>query len=201
MLAGFLAVMAILLVLSSLVLPAWLPSFVSGLSRYQAYTSIYREGRSPLGVVVSYLLPAQLSPSAALLISLALIAYLIYVWIQSFRGLTDAWGALFMTIILSLLVPVQTGTTNQVLLLLPLAYLLCRWGRSRLAAISLPLILALGPWALFLSTFWQRNGEHAIMSAPLPLVTLAMLWWSQRQTDGASSIPMGQVLSPREKTG
>lgn len=201
MLAGFLAVMAILLILSSLVLPSWLASFVTGLSRYQAYTSIYREGRSPLGALIGYVSPPQLFPWATLLASLALVGYLVYVWIQMFRGHVDACRALFITIIVSLLVPVQTGTTNQVLLLLPLTYLLCRWGRNRLAAVSLPLILALGPWVLFLSTFWLRNGEHAIMAAPLPLVTLAMLWWAQRHNGRASSIPVGQLRSPGKKTG
>ncbi len=183
-LAGFLAVMGILLLVSWFLLPSWIPSFITGLGRYQAYTSIYREGRSPLGVLVACLFPLQVSSWATLLISLALGGYLIYEWVEAFRGRGDTFQALFLTIIVTLLVPVQTGTTNQVFLLVPFVYWLSRWSKRRWVAISLSLILVLGPWVLFLSTFFQRNGEHAIMAVPLPLVALGMLWWRRKATDG-----------------
>lgn len=181
--AAFLAVMAILLFFSSLVLPSWLQSFITGLGRYQAYTSIYREGRSPLGVVMGYLFPSLLSPWATLSASLALVGYMVYVWIQSLRERIGVCEALSTTIVVTLLVPAQTGTTNQVLLLLPLFYWLYQWHRNRVPALSLSLVVLVGPWMLFLLTFWQRNGEHAIVAAPLPLLTLAMVWWKKTRTD------------------
>lgn len=193
-LIGFFAVLAILVVLSSLVLPTWIPSFVGALSRYQDYTSIYREGRSPLGVLAHYLLPSRLSEWATVVSSLALAGYLAYMWISVFRGQVDALQAFFLTIIVSLLIPVQTGTTNQVMLLLPFMYWLSRWRRSPLVAIPVSLLLLLGPWLLFLWTFGQRNGESAAMVVPLPLITLALLWWRKKQdTDHHPAIAVGQV--------
>jgi len=196
---GFLAVMAALLLLSSLVLPTWIPSFITGLTRYQAYTSIYREGRSPLGVLVHYLLPSELSSLVTLLISLALGGYLIYVWVKAYRGRGDTFQALFLTIIVTLLVPVQTGTSNQVLLLIPFMFWLSECSKRRWVATSLSLFLLLGSWFLFLSTFPQRNGEHSIMVVPLPLVALAVLWWRRKGSDG-QRIAVGQISRLGEKT-
>lgn len=183
-LGGFLAAMGILLLLSSLLLPTWIPSFVTGLSQYQAYTSIYRAGRSPVGLLVACLFPSQISSWVTLLISLALGVYLMYEWTKAFRGRGDNFQALFLTIIVTLLIPVQTGTGNQPLLLAPAIYCLSRWNKGRWAAVSVFLILLLGPWVLFLSTYWQRNGEHPIMAIPLPLISLAMLWWRRMKSVG-----------------
>jgi len=180
---AFFAAVTVLLLISFLALPTWLHSFITGLGHYQAYTSIYREGRSPLGVVMDHLLPSPLSSWAALLASLALVGYMVYVCIQSLRERADVCRALFTTIIVTLLIPAQTGTANQVLLILPLIYWLCQRRRNRVTALSLSLVLLAGPWILFLSTFWQRNGEHAIMAAPLPLITLAMLWCRKTPID------------------
>ena len=198
---AFFALMGILLLISSFVLPTWLPSFITGLGRYQAYTSIYTEGRSPLGVVTSYVLPSRLSSWATLLASLALMGYLLHVWIRSLMGRGEACRALFLTIIVTLLVPAQTGTTNQVLLLLPLTYWLYQWRGSRLATLSLSSVLLVGPWILFLSTFWQRNGEHAIMAAPLPLLTLAILWWNRSPADQSSSVLADHISQPHDRIG
>jgi hypothetical protein len=200
-LGGFLVAMAVLLVLSSFLLPTWIPSFITALSRYQAYTSIYREGRSPLGVLVHCLFPSQLSSWTTLLITLALGGYLIYEWIKTLKGNGDTLQALFLTIIVTLLVPVQTGTTNQVLLLLPFVFWLSKWRKRRWLAPSLSLILLVGPWALFLLTYPLGNGEHPIMVVPLPLAALAMLWRRKKETDGGSRIAMGQAFSPDEKMG
>lgn len=198
---AFFALMGTLLLLSSFVLPTWLPSFITGLGRYQAYTSIYMEGRSPLGVVISYALPSRLSSTATLLASLALMGYLVQVWIRSLMGRGEACRALFLTIIVTLLVPAQTGTTNQVLLLLPLTYWLYQWRGSRLATLSLSSVLLVGPWILFLSTFWQRDGEHAIMAAPLPLLTLAILWWNRSPADESPSVLADHIPQPHDRIG
>ncbi len=179
-LGGFVAVMAILLLIPSLLLPSWIPSFITGLGRYQAYTSIYREGRSPLGILADCLFPLQVSSWATLLVSLALGAYLIYEWVKALRGRGDTFQALFLTIIVTFLIPAETGTGNQPLLLLPLVYWLSRWSESRWVAISLSSLLLLGPWVLFLLTV-QGNLEHPIMGVPLPLVTLGMLWCSKER--------------------
>ena len=179
-LAGFLSTMAILLILTSALVPTWIPSFVSGLASYQSYTSIYREGRSPLGVLINYLLPPGLAWPATVLLSFTILAYVSYAWIKSFRQQGDAWVALFVTIIATLLLPAQTGTTNQVLLLLPILYWLAEPRLARSARAALLSLLLAAPWALFLLTFAQRNGEHAVVSVPLPLIATGLLWWREK---------------------
>ncbi len=181
-LGGFLAVMSLLLLLPSLLLPTWIPSFFAGLSRYQAYSSLYTGSRSPLQILLDLLLPSEISFQSTLLLSLILGGYLIYGWVKALRDQRGIFQALFLTIIVTLLIPVQTGTTNQVLLLLPLIYWLSRWTKRRWVTISLSLALLLGPWVLFLLTV-QGDAEQPIMFPPLPLVTLAMLWWRRSEID------------------
>jgi len=128
----------------------------------------------PLGILLDFLFPSELSFWATLLISLILGGYLIYRWVKALRGSGDTSQALFLTIIVTLLIPVQTGTTNQVLLLLPLIFWLAQWAERRWVAISLSLILLLGPWTLFLATV-QGDAEQPVMFLPLPLFTLTYL--------------------------
>jgi len=184
-LGGFLAVMGVLLLLPSFILPAWIPSFLGGLSRYQAYTNIYTGSRSPLGILFDFLFPSQLSSWATLLISLLLGGYTIYKWVQALRGRGDILQTILLTIIITLLLPVQTGTTNQVLLLLPFL-LLFRVMRERydvppLITSLLQAILLLGPWVLFIVTLGPAKAdqlgrlEHPIMFVPLPMAALIAL--------------------------
>jgi hypothetical protein len=100
--------------------------------------------------------------------------------------------ALILTIIVTLLIPAETGTSNQVLLLLPFVYWLSRWSKRRWLGISLSLILLLGPWLVFLSTV-HGNLEHPIMALPLPVITLAMLWWIREETDGQLGLTRRQT--------
>lgn len=180
-LAGFVSMMAVLLTVTSALLPSWIPSFLSGLVSYQSYTSIYREGRSPLGVLVSHVMPPNLVSPATLLLSIPILAYVCYVWRKSCRRQGDAWLALSFTIIATLLLPAQTGSTNQVLLLLPIVYWLAGPRIARTAKVVLGSLLLVAPWVLFLLTFAQRNGEHAMVSVPLPLMVIGLLWWRQRE--------------------
>jgi len=173
-LGGFLATLVILLLLPSLLLPTWIRSFLAGLSRYQAYTSTYTGGRSPLRILFDLLLPSSLSLGATLLISLLLGGYMIYKWVRALRGRGDIFQAIFFTIIITLLIPVQTGTTNQVLLLLPLIFWLAQWAERRWVAIPLSLALLLGPWALFWATV-RGDAEQSVMFLPLPFFCLAVI--------------------------
>ncbi len=182
-LLGFLAGMGILLLLSWLALPTWMRSFVTNLGQYQAYTTLYRGGRSPLGVLADYLLPPHLSSTATLLISLLLLGYLISEWVRVFTPHGSTFRALLLTIIATLLIPAETGTSNQVLLLLPVVYWLSQSSKKPWPAVSLFGVLLVGPWLLFLLTV-QGNLEHPIMSPVLPLVTLATLGWSRKETHG-----------------
>lgn len=134
-----------------------------------------------MGVIFAYLLPSGLAAPAAGLVSIALLAYLAYAWIVSIRRQANTCQTLFLTMVMTLLIPAQTGTTNQVLLLLPIIYLLARNHGSRAIRLALSSLLLLGPWLLFLLTFPVSNGEHALMSVPLPAFTLAVLPWTAQQ--------------------
>jgi hypothetical protein len=181
-LGGFVAAMASLLAVTSIVLPTWIPSFLAGLTSYESYTSIYREGRSPLGVLLTYLFPSVADSILVPAISIGVLTALVCVWIVPLKRPDIWWHAFTLTIILSLILPAQTGTTNQVLLLLPIVYLLARWSAGRAMRLLLSLTLLVVPWALFILTFFVRSGEHAIMSIVLPLFTLVLLWPMPRET-------------------
>ena len=216
--AGFLAVMGVLLLLPSFLLPTWILSFITGLNRYQAYTSTYTGGRSPLRILFDLLLPSSLSLEATLLISLLLGGYMIYKWVRALRGRGDIFQAIFFTIIITLLLPVQTGTTNQVLLLLPFL-LLFRVLRKRYSltppiALSLQAILLFGPWVLFILTLGPAKAdqlgplEHPVMFVCLPLAALIALVtvrknWLSPRTIGGRSIerpPSSALPNPDHKT-
>jgi hypothetical protein len=177
---SFFSTMAILIVVTSAVLPTWIPSFLSGLVSYGSYTSIYREGRSPLGVLINYLVPTNLTSSITTLVSIGLLAFVIYAWSRSLRRGEASCGTLTLIIVVTLLLPAQTGTTNQVLLLLPILNWLAEPSIGRGAKAGVSSLLLFGPWLLFLLTFAQRNGEHAIVSIPLPLAAIGLLWWVKR---------------------
>ncbi len=179
--AAFLCAMAVLVLVSFIVLPTWIPSFVAGLSSYQSYTSIYREGRSPLGVIAGYLLPSEFAAPATVLISVALVGGMIYAWIVSSKTRVNTCQPLFFTMVVTLLIPAQTGTTNQVLLMMPIVYALALFPASRVLRVAMPLLLLVGPWVLFLLAFSARDGEHGIVSVPLPIATLAVLQWTAKR--------------------
>ncbi|MFQ6000465.1 MAG: glycosyltransferase family 87 protein [Anaerolineae bacterium] len=171
---GFIVMMMALLLISTLILPSWVPGFLAGLGQYRLYTGKYTGSRSPLEILFASLLPTSIPSRAAVFVSLLLGGYLIYRWGQVVKDKEQFWPAIFMTIIVTLLIPVQTGTTNQVLLLLPLVFWLAQWAKRWWVAISLSLALLLGPWALFLVTV-QGDAEQPVMFLPLPLFALTYL--------------------------
>jgi hypothetical protein len=177
-LVAFLCTIVVLVGLCLIVLPSWIPSFLAGLGSYQSYTSIYREGNSPLGVIFAYLLPRGLAVPVAGLASIALVACLACAWIVSIRKQVNTYQTLFLTIAITLLIPAQTGTTNQILLLLPIIYLLAQYPGNRAIHLAMPSLLLVGPWLLFLLSFAASQGEHALMSVPLPVLSLAVLPWT-----------------------
>ena len=190
---AFLCVMALLLAITSTVLPGWIRPFISGLTSYHSYTSIYRGGTSPIGYMVNALLPASLSGVVTLAVSLGLLAWLTYACYAAFTGRLRPSTTFSLAVVATLLLPGETGTTNQVLLLLPILYFLAEPRIARSVRTALACFLLAAPWALFLLTFAQRNGEHAVVSVPLPLIVLGLLWWGER--------PGRPACSPEKRDG
>jgi len=178
--SAFLSTMALLLAITTMALSGWIRSFVSGLTSYHSYTGIYRGGTSPIGYLVSALLPTSVSGVVTVAVSLGLLAYVAYACYAAFTDRLHASTALSLAIVATLLLPGETGTTNQVLLLLPILYFLAEPRIARSVRTALSSFLLAAPWALFLLTFAQRDGEHAGVSVFLPLIVLGLLWWGKR---------------------
>lgn len=103
------------------------------------------------------------------------------VWGKGFRWFL--WTA-SLTMVVSQWIGIQTDPGNFVVLILPLVVIMAaleeRWGGSaRIMSIFLMLALAIGLWALFLSTvvYGDQPQQHPIMLFPLPFILLIGLYW------------------------
>lgn len=189
-LAGLVAGAMALLLGSLALFPRWPISFVEDIRRYSDVAG----GRNPLSVLIGLVWPqgpdlARYGSAGILL--LAMLA----AWR---RGGSDTGRdftyATHWTILVSLLVPFQTGTTNQVMLLIPLLTwlnkALRRW-KDGLVAIGVG-VTELALWGLFLGTI-EGNWEHPVMFLPLPLLSLMVLigievqrWRVNRKADSCA---------------
>lgn len=156
---------------SLLVFPRWPLSFLEDIPRYSATAG----GRAPLRILGEALSP-PLAPWIQYVVAGLLLLAMLLTWVRATRSPTTATflHAVNWTIVASLLVPFQTGSTSQVLLAIPLfswlvSALRC-WGRMA-AFISSALLLTF-LWVLFLVTF---SGESPVMFLALPLLSLAIL--------------------------
>jgi len=191
MLGGLLAGGSILLLASLAMFPRWPISFAEDVLRYSKVAG----GRNPLAVLIGLVWPGAPESVRYVLTALVTLAVL-GAWLRGLRHHTkDRLSlALYWTIAASLLVLFQTGTTNQVLLLIPFyAWLhsaVRRWGGLWVSLAVGTLLIAL--WILFLSTI-HGIWEDPIMFLPLPLLSLAILvgieynrWQSKRRSETAS---------------
>lgn len=111
---------------------------------------------------------------------------MLYTWWQGWRSTGHlAERALFWTIAVSLIITFQTGTTNQVLLLIPFFvwFLNLKESRGVATAITTLLAMELALWVLFFATI-SGNYENPLLFLPLPFFTLAVLIfqeWNHRQ--------------------
>lgn len=184
---GGLVLAGSLLLLGSLALfPSWPVSFIEDLRRYSAVAG----GRNPLDVLLGLVWPDGIEAARYALAGLLFLAMLITWWRAHRGGRRSFDRAVQWSIVVGLLVPFQTGSTNQVLLLIPFfAWLHAasesareaagmgeaarpRWRSAAMIAVVASLELSL--WILFLSTV-EGNLEHPVMFLPLPLLSLTVL--------------------------
>ncbi len=173
---GLLAGGGLLLLASLALFPRWPVSFLEDVRRYSGVAG----GRNPLAVLMGLVWPGGPEAVRYGLAGLLLLAMLT-AWRRGWQDDGESFlRAVYWTIVVSLLVPFQTGSTNQVMLFIPLfAWLhrsLERWGRWWVLMGVSVLLVAL--WALFLSTV-KGEWENPVMFLPLPLLSLAVLVGSE----------------------
>jgi hypothetical protein len=171
-LAGLAAGGAVLLLGSLALFPRWPISFLEDVRRYSEVAG----GRDPLAVLIVLVRPQGLGVvrhGLAGVLLLAMLAAWRGGWSSSER---DFARATHWTIVVSLLVPFQTGTTNQVMLLIPLlAWLTMALRQWRDGPVVFGVVvIELALWGLFLSTI-EGDWENPLMFLPLPLLSLIAL--------------------------
>jgi hypothetical protein len=162
-----------LLMLGSLALfPRWPISFVRSVFRYSTVAG----GRNPIRVLVS-LLWSDRSVIARYSLAVALLVAMLGAWRRGWADTDKRFSrATQWTILVSLSVLFQTGTTNQAMLLIPLF----EWLRKALkrwpprAVLICVCILESALWVLFLATI-KGDWENPVMFLPLPLLGLIVL--------------------------
>ena len=172
------ATAGLLIGVSIALIPDWPVQWLRQLLDYPTYTVI----GPPISVLTGLLPRGQ--TALTLILCLLLLAYLIWEWLQAF-GKEDRWfqWTAAMTLTITNLIALRTATTNFVGLYPALVLIFAlwheRWGRRGSVVISLTLLaLLVGLWSLFVTTL-EGNRESAAMYLPLPLLTLAGLWWSR----------------------
>jgi len=178
--------------------PSWLGDFLHQVSLYPSYTAI----GSPVWIITNYYFPILGKP-VEILLSLALMLYLVFVWHRSLQAGSEKafhW-AVGMCLIVTNLVALRTATTNYVILLLPVIFTF-KLLDERLGSVAYWLILGLevvgliGLWVLFLATVVNRF-EHQIMYLPLPFALLAVFAYLQGSFLAPQNSCRGEGASPR----
>ncbi|MCZ7571931.1 MAG: DUF2029 domain-containing protein [Ardenticatenaceae bacterium] len=178
---GFGATFVGLLALSLALMPGWPLAFFQRLVEYQRYTSLGAASDSPSPLA---LLVRPFGSAAAAVEALGVVALLAVLFDALWRQrLAPAWpqvGNALLTV--SAWIAPRAATTDQVLLLLPLLFLLRR--RPRPVAMVVAGLVWAGLWLLFFTTV-QGDQEQLIVRLPLPLIVLA-LWLSDRRMPSSS---------------
>jgi hypothetical protein len=178
---GFGGTLAGLLGLSLLLMPNWPLRFLWSLNEYGSYTAI----GSPLRIIADLLWPTA-APTLELIGILLLGSYGLFCawrWRQA-RGLALDWLT-GLTLAMTSFVAPRTATTNQVVLILPLALALRSLParrRSMLTGTILAFLLIV-PWLVFLTTIQARE-EHPIAYVPLPLIFTLWFIVTHRRIEG-----------------
>lgn len=161
------------LLMAMLLYPPWPLRFWEDTFRYSAVAG----GNIPLAVFFEWLLPAY-ADIARTAVSAVLIIIMLYTWWRAWRSHDENAFllALFWTIVVSVLVTFQTGTTNQAIFLIPLFIWLYqglqRWGVWPMTAVTALLLFCL--WWLFLATI-SGDYENPLLFFPMPFFILAIL--------------------------
>ncbi len=177
---GFVGLLVLMVLGSTLILPTWIGDFLHRVNTYSGYTV----GQSPVWLLTQEWLPGMGRPGEVALTGLLLLA-LVAFWVSAIRPSgEDHFGwVLGLTLLVSSLIVPRSATTNYVMLLVPLLWVFAALDRSfswgRAAVLASMLISFVGLWWLHSATV-VGNQEQAIMFIPLPLV-LGVVWMAGRR--------------------
>jgi hypothetical protein len=174
---GFASALGVCLLSSTLLLPSWITDWIGRVSSYRSYTV----GQSPVWLLAHNYIPT-LGRTGEWALSLGLLAVLIAVWWRTLRASHSAgeflW-ALSVTLVISNLVVPRSATTNYVLLLLPILWLVAALDRSgrkgKVIAGLVLIVLFVGQWWLHLATVVGTQ-EQPVVFLPLPILVGIALW-------------------------
>ena len=167
---GLLTGGGVFLVASLALMPTWPLEFLADTRRYRQFSG----GFTPLQLLFDYL-----APNASLLLwqipTLFLVLIMLYFWWKSPGSNVAFKQALYWTIIVQTLVTFQTGTTNQVLLWIPILdwFASIRTRNGALLSVAFISLAWLAAWILFIRTLGEH--EHPIMFLPISLLTFLLL--------------------------
>jgi hypothetical protein len=170
---GLLTGGAILLFSSWILMPFWPLSFINDLSRYQRFAG----GQNPVLLLLDYVFP-NCPESLSQVIIFILLFLLIRIWWKNWNNSNENVfnRTLNWTIVIGSLTTFQTGTTNQVLLIILLfSWLNCvKLKPIKYLYIGGFFVLGFLNWALFLKTI-EGNKEDEVMFLPMLLICLFIL--------------------------
>lgn len=167
---GLLAGGVVFLTASLALMPTWPLEFLADTRRYRQFSG----GFTPLRLLFDYL-----APDASVLLwqipAVILVLIMLYFWWKSPGSDIAFRQALYWTIIVQTLVTFQTGTTNQVLLWIPILDWLASFRARNWTLFSLTLIslVWVSSWTLFVRTLGEH--EHPVMFLPILMLTFLLL--------------------------
>lgn len=176
---SFAACMGFLMLASFALLPTWLADFLGQLNSYVDYTAI----GSPVWILTQYY--TQLGSGVEMAMSVAVLLILIWQWARILKEGGEGERLLplvMITLPLAELILPRTATTNQIILFLPIMWVLARslnrgrWGYRSTAITFLAAFIA--AWGLFLVT-GEGRWESPIMYLFLPAIALALVAWDR----------------------
>ncbi len=150
--------------------PRWLLSFWEDVQRYANVAG----GRNPLQV---FLFELGLPDWFQFVLTGLLVAVMLYSWWRARDGEAVTFElAIFWSVIVTITALFQTGSTNQVLLLIPLIPWLHegmkRWGVWPIVGVTAVFTVSL--WILFFNTL-SGDYENQLMFLPLPILSLIII--------------------------
>jgi hypothetical protein len=186
LIASTIGTFLILLALSVLIIPDWMPQNIEQILAYPQYTLPGTPGS----------IAAEWFPSAGIWIGAIIGIVLVVIMFWRWRR---AWGQDFnvflptamLTLVITNLIGITTATSNYIILLPGLILVLAEWERKygrlgRTAAILIILAMFFGLWALFWLTVSGRR-QSSLLFFPLPiflLIALLAIPTTTRRTEG-----------------